>query len=214
MQGFLIAAISQVLTVVTLAADMSVFLVLLRRKVSGAGSLPFLPDLVRAVDFGSVALITATYLAIVAVGPRVFRWVFDHFTIRRTQKQTSRARRMARRISLLFVAIAGLVTLAAFLVEVRLGMMMAIVASAWVGGMLIALGLFHRRGVRLVCARCSYPMSTWRGAPDRCPECGTAWKQPWRARLGVRARQPRLVSLGAVLLAMSMTIAAAGSMYA
>lgn len=70
----------------------------------------------------------------------------------------------------------------------------------WIGLMLIVLGWTHRRGTSVVCKRCDYPMVSWRGAREQCPECGNRWKEPWRACLGRRVTHRGFIAVGVSIL--------------
>lgn len=66
------------------------------------------------------------------------------------------------------------------------------------------LHLYSRRTIppnnRVVCKKCDYPISSYRGAGDKCPECGGLWKKPWALRFGTRRPWVPLIPLGIVLL--------------
>lgn len=53
---------------------------------------------------------------------------------------------------------------------------------------------------RVVCKKCDYPISSYRGAGDQCPECGAFWKKPWALRFGARQPWVPLVPVGIGLL--------------
>lgn len=76
------------------------------------------------------------------------------------------------------------------------------------GWILITIAFVSRRGRSLVCARCDYPMGSWRAAPPDCPECGGAWKAPWNTRIGARRiSTPRIVwGAAAVLLSFGLQL--------
>jgi hypothetical protein len=77
-----------------------------------------------------------------------------------------------------------------------------------IGIMTLATSLRARRGARTVCARCDYPMGSWRRAAPQCPECGSAWQQPWGARFGFRAVSVRGVQIGLALIGLSLLLLA------
>ena len=81
------------------------------------------------------------------------------------------------------------------------------------GFALLAIAVTARRGNRVVCARCEYPMGSWRRAASNCSECGHAWKRPWGARFGVRAVNPTSLKWGLALL-LTSTVLVVASMYA
>lgn len=153
-------------------------------------------------------------LLFVLLVPWMGRVGFDRTADRLTRERTFRdrsMRRSARTTGIIVAAILGLGVMAGFVQSPRLGLMLIGAGLAFGGGLLIPFGIFNRRGVRLVCARCDYTMSTWLGSPGVCPECGAAWKEPWRARLGVRRRRSGLVALGVAMLALSVAVAAVGA---
>jgi hypothetical protein len=81
------------------------------------------------------------------------------------------------------------------------------------GFALLAIAVTARRGKRVVCARCEYPMGSWRRAASNCSECGHAWKNRWGARFGVRALNFTALKWGLSLL-LTSTVLVVASMYA
>lgn len=97
------------------------------------------------------------------------------------------------------MGLVGLVTIGTVLSDWRFLAVSLAALSLFVCLPIITYGLLARRGTRLVCRRCDYPMVSWRAAGPSCPECGNAWKDPWNARVGARAINWRWVLLGIAL---------------
>ena len=173
---------------------------------SNLGLPPLTSALAMAKGF-TIASIAWSLIVIAAVAwivPRIARWVFDRSApgiTRQALARLRRARRQSRRVilvSLLFCAF--MLALNAAAISWQSAAFLGATTAAYIGGMLVAQAPFVRRGVRLVCAGCDYPMRSWRSAPDRCPECGNQWRRDWRARFGVRATSWRSLAIGASLL--------------
>lgn len=97
----------------------------------------------------------------------------------------------------LFLAAASVATF----VILQIATYIAVPALAYVGSVLIGVGLLFRRGRNRRCDHCSYPMISWRASPDRCPECGNRWKRLGGTRYGTRLHRAWLLSGIALLLA-------------
>lgn len=157
----------------------------------------------KGFTFAPFAWFLIAFAAIAWAVPRIARWTFDRTAPSMTGEALARRRKARRRstrlilASLLFFAL--MLALSAATGWQAAAILIA-TTSAYIGGTLIAQAPFVRRGVRLVCAGCDYPMRSWRGAPDRCPECGNQWRRDWRARFGVRATSWRSLAIGASLL--------------
>lgn len=198
-----------------IAMIFGVFTVLMRPGTAGPGSIAGVAlRMIRGMPLSSLAILVLFFVVAYFVGPLISRVMFDRSVDRLTFAHTFRARRVrrsARTVVIIMASIVGLAGLASLTVSLGFGLTSLVTGLAYGGGFLIPFGIFNRRGVRLVCARCDYPMSTWLGSPGVCPECGAAWKEPWRARLGERRRRPGLIALGAAMLALSMVLAAVGA---
>lgn len=210
-----VAMFATILAQAVTFADLAVLFLFRGSRVAGPRS--FLDDvwrLIRGFGPSSIAAVVLFYIGASFVIPRTARWAFDR-SANLTRERSRRERNARRNMSVVhrcLVPVAIVLVVVSFALAVPGGVAVTAVVAAIAGSFLIAIGLSNRRGVRKVCARCDYPMSTWRGSPDRCPECGTPWKEPWRARLGVRERRPRLIALGAGMIATSIAIAAIGAM--
>lgn len=79
------------------------------------------------------------------------------------------------------------------------------------GCILISTALISRRGSFLVCAKCGYPMGSWRAATPACPECGRLWKSPWNARIGARRINTTILAWGAGTVLFSFAMQALGA---
>lgn len=75
--------------------------------------------------------------------------------------------------------------------------------AACIGGGAVGWALRARRGRRLVCAACDYPMGRWKGAAPACPECGAEWRRDGRHAVGVRAVAWGWLAGGAGLIGLS-----------
>lgn len=140
-------------------------------------------------------------------GPKIGRIMTD-LRLRRITAPRLRAEiRSQRRLRsfsrwVVWIMLSGL-AIGLILVPWQLAALMLAKVLADVGGVALGLAFFGRRGRMVVCARCDYPLSTWRGSPQRCPECGSGWKAPWGARVGVCVVQWWLVATGLGMLALS-----------
>lgn len=92
-------------------------------------------------------------------------------------------------------------------VDWRASAMMTSHALAFLGPALMAVGLTQRRGARLHCASCSYPMGSWRRAPERCPECGKLWKSTWGAIVGEKTFSRDLFATGVAMFVVAVMLA-------
>jgi hypothetical protein len=146
------------------------------------------------------------------------RLVLDRSIRSQTTAKRRAARTMRRRSRLVLFAVPscllGLVGAFALLTHSWVPALMGVAHLLTpMGAVLLPLGLLNRNGARTVCGKCGYPMGSWRGAPDRCPECGNPWHDPWNARCGDRRIRGGVVLAGALCLGLAVTSAAlAGSM--
>jgi len=122
--------------------------------------------------------------------PYLARSMFErnvHRITAETQQRMRRRRRKSAGIAIGFAAVAMLSTVA---IGAAIGWsvpLLLISTYTIVAGVIaVAFGLVARRAKRLTCARCGYPMGSWRCAADRCPECGQTWREPWRHTTGER----------------------------
>lgn len=146
-------------------------------------------DLIR--DIGSILLLGIAWVALPWLGKKYTdRIVIPSYT-RAMARGARRGRRHVRRFVVAILLISAMLGGAAsaldpqtsvWLVVLVAACMMLMVASVYFFFFCIIAG--RQVGTRLACARCGYPMRTWRGASDRCPECGSEWRMPWKARLG------------------------------
>lgn len=157
----------------------------------------------------------AAVLAILSWGgPLLMRWQFDRKAAKRTREKC-RQERTARRASKWIIGAGAIVVVAllgfAGFMHWQLACFGGAVIGAKFGTPIMAWGLVGRHGAKLVCARCDYPMGTWRGAGACCPECGNPWRETWRARFGVRAVDWNWVAVGGgMLVASALLMAAVG----
>lgn len=132
----------------------------------------------------------AILILIVLLLPYFARWVFDrnvHRITVDTQLRMRRMRRKGRAMAIGFAAAGMLLAVAmGVLTDWALVLMILSFYTVVAGVIAIGLGLVARRGRHLACARCSYPMGSYRAAPDRCAECGNPWREPWRHTTGER----------------------------
>jgi hypothetical protein len=145
--------------------------------------------------------------------PWFARTMFDRSPEARSQETQSKRRKARRTHSLLLpfmcvafggIVIAGVVVSA--MAGARVFVMVLGLPLSIIGPMLVAGALTYRRGARVVCARCDYPMTTWRGAPAVCPECGNEWKRPWAAMVGERRVRRGLVWCGVGLYGLALAL--------
>lgn len=165
----------------------------------------------KRVELVPTLVTIASLVTFVVAVPRFARWIFDRNARRLTLEQLHSKRRHRRHgrhaLAIVGTGIATLCTLGV-LMRPSWGWAMPIAKLlCMMGGMTVGLGLFSRRGSKVVCAKCDYPMGTWRGSQDHCPECGHGWKAPWGAAIGERGVQWRIVLAGA-----GMLVAATGLM--
>lgn len=148
--------------------------------------------------------------------PWLIRRGFDHRIrrmggedIRSARRNRRRARTRRRQLGIIVATAAFVLSLAlagwifhsaALLFMLAVLSYMALIGT---GLNLIVWGWRSRVGTRIVCAKCDYAMGSWRAAADRCPECGNAWKEPWRARIGERRVRGRVIAMGALVLVVS-----------
>lgn len=162
----------------------------------------------------SVYVLFALMFALLYWGlPWFARTMFDRSPEARSQETRSKRRKDRRTQSLLLpfmsVAFIGIV-IAGVVVSAMAGARVFVMVLGFplsiIGPMMVAGALTYRRGARVVCARCDYPMTTWRGAPAVCPECGNAWKQPWAAMVGEKRVRRGLVWCGAGLYLVALAV--------
>lgn len=170
---------------------------------------------VTGVISGTIKL--SAFLALVIVGiPAFLRWAHAKDLAGFTRDAAAAARQRRRKSRGLLALRPWLLFLGAFILlcvvlalTTRMGAF-SLLPLAWfsnlAGALLILLGLRNRSGSRIVCVRCEYPMNTWRGSAAHCPECGSAWKERWRARLGERRVRWSWIGVGAGLLALAPLI--------
>lgn len=174
----------------------------------------FLLDQIKAIQIWTW-LGGAAVLAIFSWGvPLLVRWHFDRTAGKRTRAMCRKGRKSRRgqnRVMWVLAIVCVVVPAPGFAIFAPWGvpcMFVAAIGAKW-GTPVAAWGLLGRRGSELVCARCDYPMRTWRGAGACCLECGNAWREPWRARFGVRRVDWRWVALGGGMVAASALLMAA-----
>lgn len=181
------------------------------RSAGGNPGVDFL-DFIKGLDPVVLMAAVVSLVAVVWLAPRVNRRRFDRRAAVLTRARLARQRRARRRVPWIIVGVGVLfitaMTAVAFLVAWQPAAISAAKLAATGGSSVVALGLFGRRGARLVCAKCDYPMGTWRGAPEQCPECGCSWRKPWGARFGQRGVRWKLVLGGAALLVTSALLMA------
>jgi hypothetical protein len=155
-----------------------------------------------STHFGSVCVLVAFAL----IGPRVLRFAFDlmmrMFSPSHMRERKRRSRRW-KKLKWLPALVLLPVASAIFLMPWQASALIIALSLSKAGGAVLGFAWFGRRGRMVVCARCDYPLSTWRGSPSLCPECGSDWKAPWRARLGVRVVQWKWVATGIGMLLVS-----------
>lgn len=204
-----------------LLAGMGVFGALLLAAVSISTAPPggspgaSLQAIAKGISPARVVAYVAPITLLAFLMPPFMRWVYDRSTARQTREWFANRKRSERRARKILIAVAILMLLMlaamAVLVAWQAAVVPAAVLCAKYGGMMVGAGLRSRRGVHTVCARCDYPMGSWRAAPAQCPECGNAWKEPWRARFGQRGVNVRAVSIGlSCLVAAGLLLTALG----
>jgi hypothetical protein len=151
-----------------------------------------------------VIILLALIGAAAVAGPALWRWSFDRALARSTTRSTTaeraRATRLGQRI-LKVEAVAVPVLLIGSAVTIAWQVPLALFALFGLifAPLLIVLGLFHRRGRGLRCARCDYRMMSWRADAPVCPECGLEWRKPWNLRWGRRCICWPMVAGGAAI---------------
>lgn len=196
-----------------LLAGMGVFGALLLAAVSistaplGGSPGASLQAIAKGISPARVSVYVASITLLAFLMPPFLRWVYDRSTQRQTREWFANRKRSERRAKRVLIVIAVLVILMlatmAVLVAWQAAVVPAAILCAKYGGMMLGVGLRARRGAHTVCARCDYPMGSWRAAPAQCPECGNAWKEPWRARFGQRGVNVRAVSVGLFCMAVA-----------
>lgn len=150
--------------------------------------------------------------------PRLAR-MFTDMSLRRGYRSNTALRRKNGRRGLVVVGLMGSLTCGGLLTIAVLNSsaIVALIPGGFIasnaGFVFIAGAITSRRGKRVVCARCEYPMGSWRRAASNCSECGHAWKRPSGARFGVRAVNPTSLKWGLALL-LTSTVLVVASMYA
>lgn len=178
-------------------------LVPLRRFVRHTNGAP-----IRTWLLSTVALVLILWLV-----PQVHRWWFERRAGSLTWGALQRRRRSRGWWAKL--AWAGGFLLLAVLVAAgvawdwRVAFLAGSVFAAKSGTTIVCVGMFGRRGKHVVCARCDFPMRSWRGGPETCPECDHAWHEPWHARYGRRRLWWKWVLGGTGLLVASALMLAA-----
>lgn len=172
----------------------------------------------KRVDLVPALVTIASLVTFVVAVPRFARWIFDRsargFTLEQLHCKRRHRRHGWRVLAIVGAGIAMLCTLGVLL-RPSWGWALPIAKLlCMVGGMTVGIGLFSRRGSKVVCAKCDYPMNTWRGSADRCPECGHGWKAAWGAAIGVRGVQWRIVVVGAGMLVAATGLMAGFGMWA
>lgn len=170
-----------------------------------------LSNLFRGFPVWTIVGVSGGMVLLAWVLPTLMRRAFDRTIGRRTRAEFMRkraGRRWARRLGVpvigffvVMCVVLGALTSwwAAFIPVVIIGVKLSPV--------FIAFGVFARRGSRLVCAECDYPMRTWRGASACCTECGNAWRETWGACFGERRIDWRWVAVGSMVIVASLIAA-------
>jgi hypothetical protein len=170
----------------------------------------------KRLDASDAALIPAFLVFAVWGFPWLNRFLFDRRTKVRRPKNRARERRARKYLWWIVGGGVGLMWALPIVLLTTSTRTMPTPAAIWgstahvtlyvaqIGCVIVATGILSRRGSRVVCASCEYPMGSWRGAPPACPECGRAWKRPWKARVGVRTLRSAYIAWGGVLVLTSI----------
>ncbi len=182
---------------------------------SGMGPFALVASALRNTQPARLALSATAFMLVVFFLPRFMRWMFERTLDQLTAKTLHKQRRwrtQAPRVFVVFAAVLAVLFCAASAFGTWQPVMIAAAkVVTGIGSVVIVTGLRSRRGVHTVCARCDYPMGSWRAASAQCPECGNAWKEPWRARFGQRGVNVRAVSIGlSCLVAAGLLLTALG----
>ena len=160
-----------------------------------------------------LALLAAVLSSLLFILPAAGRWYFDRSAASFPARDRAAERRGRRRAAWIVGAMALAATggLAAQVLSGRweVACLLAGNVAGGAGVSAVLIGLFTRQGSRVVCRKCGYPMGSWKRAADRCPECGNAWKEPWRAALGTRGVQWPMVGWGIACLGIAAALAVA-----
>jgi hypothetical protein len=153
------------------------------------------------------AVLGSLYFTLPLLGRWGFSWRAPSIPAR-DRAAERRTKRRGRRILVAFIVLWALAVATMFFVSAWQPACMIAGKVAFGAGLSMTLtGLFVRHGAHVVCATCSYPMGSWRGAGERCPECGNAWKEPWRSRLGGCGVSWALVGWGSACVLLGAALA-------
>ena len=177
-----------------------------------ASPFDILVKTVSHVDWSVYVLFALMFAFFVWGLPRLVRWKFDRSAEARSREARDQ-RRSARRTQTIALIVGSVAVIAVLVMtavaatsNARVAVMLLGFPLSVAGPGLIAVGLTQRHGARVVCGRCDYPMTTWRGAPMVCSECGNAWKQPWAALVGERRVRRGLVWCGVGLYGLAFVL--------
>jgi len=152
---------------------------------------------------GAVALLILGRVLAPALG----KWAASTLPLRSREwfVAQGRARRAPRRFSVTLVIMClAPWALMALVAPSPVYLVMASRVLAGLGMTVAFLSLAARRGRRLSCRRCGYPMTSWRSATIRCPECGSHWRNPGKIACGRRHTHRPSLAAGMGLLALSV----------
>ena len=154
----------------------------------------------------------------------LFLWLFPplvrmstDLNLRRGHRSNAALRRKKHRRGLVVVGLmgslvcGGLLTMSVLSRSAIPALIPGGLLASKAGFALLAIAVTARRGRHVVCARCQYPMGSWRRAASQCSECGHHWKRRWGARFGVRALNFTALKWGLSLLLASLTLLAVGT---
>ena len=182
-------------------------------RTMGIPALDALLAELKAMGVSPVIVALAAIAFVLWVPQLIGRFIFDYHASSITRESRLKERRMRRRLPMIIkIAVAFIVVLIVTTAAIgpwQAACLGAAKFSAGYGLAVAAMSLRSRRGRGLVCARCDYPMQSWRTAPPRCPECGNPWRADWRARIGNRATRWPTLLIGLALLALSTCLTAA-----
>lgn len=133
-------------------------------------------EYLKKADRIALAFFTVFIILFAFLMPRVMRLALDRRWATMTRDRRVKQRRMRRNTTRLAVVMTLMIVAAPTAAAVFGPWQIAATLSAKIavtsGSAILGFSIFGRRGSRLVCARCDYPMSTWLGAPGQAPSAG------------------------------------------